>query len=94
MFPYLSGSSASYPQPAGISKRPALTHLAVLAIADPSILERLLRGDPIDVAVAHPHYAVALDARDHATLTAIRARSHTIEEFLSDLADVVDGPTA
>jgi hypothetical protein len=54
----------------------------------------LLRGDPIDVAVAHPHYAVALDARDHATLTAIRARSHTIEEFLADLADVVDGPTA
>lgn len=74
----------------GQSARPALTRLALLAAANPSVAECLLR-DPLDAEVLHPHYAFALDARDRATLADIRARASTVGEFLADLADVVDG---
>jgi len=47
--------------------------------------------DPFDVANAHPHYHVTLDANDRATLAAIRARSRTVGEFLGELAAEVDG---
>jgi hypothetical protein len=40
---------------------------------------------------SHPHYALALDAHDHATLAAIRLRARTVSEFLRELADIVDG---
>jgi hypothetical protein len=75
----------------GRSDRPALTHLAWLVVGDPTVAERLLRGDPVDAVITHPHYAVKLDARDCATLADIRTRSHTVGEFLSHLADIVDG---
>ncbi|HEX9374038.1 MAG TPA: DUF5317 family protein [Roseiflexaceae bacterium] len=78
---------------AGQSARPALTRLALLAAANPSVAESLLR-DPLDAAAAHPHFVLALDARDRATLADIRARARTVGEFLSDLADVVDGAAA
>ncbi|MGQ9547889.1 MAG: hypothetical protein ACUVSW_00750 [Roseiflexus sp.] len=78
--PFISGQSA----------RPALTRLALLAAADPVIAERLLH-DPFDVADAHPHYHVTLDAHDRATLAAIRARVQTVGEFLGELAAEVDG---
>lgn len=74
----------------GQSARPALTRLALLAAADPALAERLLR-DPLDAAAAHPHFRVPLDANDRATLVAIRARTHTIGEFLGELAAEVDG---
>ena len=74
----------------GQSTRPALTRLALLAAANPTVAESLLR-DPLDAATAHPHYAMMLDARDRATLADIRARARTVGEFLTDLADVVDG---
>ncbi len=74
----------------GHSARPALTRLALLAAADPALAERLLH-DPIDAADAHPHYRVALDAQDRATLAAIRARARTVGEFLGELAAEVDG---
>lgn len=74
----------------GQSARPALTRLALLAAANPSVAECLLR-EPLDAEALHPHYAFALDARDRATLADIRARASTVGEFLSDLADVVDG---
>ena len=74
----------------GHSTRPALTRLALLAAADPALAERLLH-DPFDVANAHPHYHVTLDANDRATLAAIRARSRTVGEFLGELAAEVDG---
>jgi hypothetical protein len=74
----------------GQSARPALTRLALLVAANPTVAESLL-NDPLAAASAHPHYAMLLDARDRATLAAIRARAHTVGEFLSDLADVVDG---
>jgi hypothetical protein len=77
----------------GQSARPALTRLALLAAANPTVAESLLR-DPLDAAAAHPHFALALDARDRATLADIRARARTIGEFLADLADVVDGVAA
>jgi Family of unknown function (DUF5317) len=77
----------------GQSARPALTRLALLAAANPTIAERLLR-DPLDAAASHPHFALALDARDRATLADIRARARTVGEFLADLADVVDGAAA
>jgi hypothetical protein len=77
----------------GQSARPALTRLALLAAANPSVAERLLR-DPLDAAATHPHYVLALDARDRATLADIRARARTVGEFLADLADVVDGAAA
>jgi len=77
----------------GQSARPALTRLALLAAANPTVAESLLR-DPFDAAAAHPHFALALDARDRATLADIRARAHTVGEFLADLADVVDGAAA
>ena len=77
----------------GQSARPALTRLALLAAANPSVAERLLR-DPLDAAATHPHYVLALDARDRATLADIRTRARTVGEFLADLADVVDGAAA
>lgn len=77
----------------GQSARPALTRLALLAAANPTVAESLL-SDPLDAAAAHPHYALRLDARDRTTLADIRARARTVGEFLSDLADVVDGVVA
>jgi uncharacterized protein DUF5317 len=77
----------------GQSARPALTRLALLAAANPTVAESLLR-DPFDAAAAHPHYALALDARDRATLADIRSRARTVGEFLANLADVVDGAVA
>jgi len=77
----------------GQSARPALTRLALLAAANPTVAESLLR-DPLDAAAAHPHFVLALDARDRATLADIRARAQTVGEFLADLADVVDGAAA
>jgi hypothetical protein len=77
----------------GQSARPTLTRLALLAAANPAVAESLLH-DPFDAAAAHPHYALALDARDRATLADIRSRARTVGEFLSDLADVVDGAVA
>ncbi len=55
------------------------------------IAERLLRGDPLDAAIDHPHYVVPLDARDRATLADICARVRTVSEFLYNLAAVADG---
>jgi Family of unknown function (DUF5317) len=77
----------------GQSARPALTRLALLAAANPIVAESLLR-DPLDAAAAHPHFVLALDARDRATLADIRTRARTVGEFLADLADVVDGAAA
>ncbi|MBK9713763.1 MAG: hypothetical protein IPO81_21060 [Kouleothrix sp.] len=75
----------------GQSSRPALTHVVLLAAANPMIAERLLRGDPLDAAIDHPHYVVPLDARDRATLADICARVRTVSEFLYNLAAVADG---
>jgi len=75
----------------GRSKRPALTHLAWLVVADPRVAERLLEGESVEAAVAHPHYAVKLDARDRATLADICARTCTVNDFLVNLAVVADG---
>lgn len=71
------------------SSRPALTHLVLLAMADHSIAERLLRSD--DAATMHPHYVVQLDDDDRETLADIRTRARTVEEFLFGLAAVADG---
>ena len=76
----------------GASTRPTLTKLALLVAANPAVADSLLR-DPIDMlGSSHPHYALTLDAHDHATLTDIRLRAHTVSEFLCELADIVDGP--
>ena len=74
----------------GHSTRPALTRLALLAAANPTFAESLMR-DPVGAGSAHPHYAVSLDARDCATLVAISSRTRTVGEFLGELANVVDG---
>jgi hypothetical protein len=75
----------------GQSSRPALTHVVLLAAANPSIVERLLRGDPLDTAIEHPQYTVPLDAHDRATLADICARANTVNEFLVHLAAAADG---
>ena len=77
----------------GQSARPALTRLALLVAANPTVAESLL-SESLDAAVAHPHYTLLLDARDRATLADIRAHARTVGEFLADLADVVDGVAA
>jgi hypothetical protein len=64
--------------------------VVLLAAANPSIAESLLRGDPLDMAIDHPQYTVRLDARDRATLNDICARTHTINEFLLSLAAAAD----
>jgi len=74
----------------GQSSRPALTHVVLLAAANPSIAESLLRGDPLDMAIDHPQYSVPLDAHDRATLSDICAHAHTINEFLLSLAAAAD----
>lgn len=75
----------------GASKRPALQYVGLLLLADRGIAERLLRGDPIDTAIAHPHYPVQLDEGDRATLSDIRDRVATVDELLAHLAEVADG---
>jgi hypothetical protein len=75
----------------GLSRRPALTHLAILTAVDPRIAERLLRGEAIETAIRHPHYNIVLDERDRADIAAIRERAKTVEEFLAGLASIVDG---
>ena len=74
----------------GQSSRPALTHVVLLAAANPSIAESLLRGDPLDTAIDHPQYTVPLDAHDRATLIDICARARSINEFLINLAAAAD----
>jgi len=64
--------------------------VVLLAAANPSIAESLMRGEPLDTAIDHPQYTVPLDARDRATLTDICARVHTIHEFLINLAAAAD----
>jgi|RhiMethySRZTD1v2_1073278.scaffolds.fasta_scaffold2041963_1 hypothetical protein len=79
------------PKHRGPSKRPALQYVGLLLLADRGIAERLLRGDPIDTAIAHPHYPVALDDGDRATLSDIRDRVDTVDELLAHIAEVADG---
>jgi hypothetical protein len=62
----------------------------MLASANPGIAERLLRGDPLDMAIDHPQYTVPLDAHDRATLIDICARARSINEFLINLAAAAD----
>jgi len=81
----------SSPRHRGPSKRPALQYVGLLLLADRGIAERLLRGDPIDTAIAHPHYPVALDEGDRATLSDIRDRVDTVDELLAHIAEVADG---
>src|SRR5262245_47583913 len=81
----------SSPRHRGPSKRPALQYVGLLLLADRGIAERLLRGDPIDTAIAHPHYPVALDDGDRATLSDIRDRVDTVDELLAHIAEVADG---
>jgi hypothetical protein len=90
MLPNLSSTPPSLTLLPGRSSRPALTRLAFLAAASPAVAESLLH-DPVGAAAAHPHYAVCLDAHDRATLDDIRAGVRTVSEFLSRLADIVDG---
>lgn len=75
----------------GRSNRLALTYLVQLALADPSILDRLLDGEPLELVLTHPHFVITFDARDRATLADICARARTARELLANLADVVDG---
>ena len=64
--------------------------MVLLAAANPNIAERLMRGDPLDMAIDHPQYTVPLDARDRATLNDICSRARTINEFLLSLAAAAD----
>jgi hypothetical protein len=73
------------------SKRPALQYVGLLLLADRGIAERLLRGDPIDSAIAHPHEPVLLGDRDRATLSDIRDRAATVDELLAHIAEIADG---
>ena len=75
----------------GTTKLLALQYAGLLLLADRGIAERLLRGDPIEAAIAHPHYPVLLDERDRATLADIRERAATVDELLAHLAEVADG---
>ena len=81
----------SMPMHRGPNKRPALQYVGLLLLADRGIAERLLRGDPIDTAIAHPHYPVLLDEGDRATLSDIRDRVATVDELLAYIAEVADG---
>lgn len=74
---------------AGHSTRPALTRLAVLAAANPTVAATLL-NNPVAAATSHPHYSIALDAIDRAILVDIHARARTVDEFLAKLAQAVD----
>lgn len=67
--------------------------MVLLAAANPSIAESLLRGDPLDTAIDHPQYTVPLDAHDRATLIDICARARSINEFLINLAAAADDCT-
>jgi hypothetical protein len=75
----------------GQSSRPALTHLVLLAAADPRIAERLLGGIPLEAAIAHPQYTVLLDANDREALIGVCARARNVNELLADLAAIADG---
>jgi hypothetical protein len=68
-------------------------YLGLLVLADRGIAERLLDGESIDTAIAHPHYQVLLDECDRAALLNIRERAATVDELLESLAEVADGST-
>ncbi len=73
------------------SARPELTRLVLLAAADPRLAEQLLRDETLDLADVHPHYTLALDEHDRATLAQVRAHSDSVSAFLAELADAADG---
>lgn len=70
------------------AERPALTALALLAVANPEVAAALLR-DPLGAAQAHPHYRIQLDEEDRRLLISIRSRA-SLNEFLAELADAID----
>jgi hypothetical protein len=72
------------------SKRSALQYVGLLLLADRGLAEGLLRGDPIDTAIAHPHYPVLLDEGDRATLSDIRSRVNSVDELLAHLAELAE----
>jgi uncharacterized protein (DUF302 family) len=81
-----------YPLPKQRSaERPALTALALLAAANPSVAEQLMH-DPLEATYTHPHYIVQLDDDDRLVLAEIRARTRSVHEFLLQLADALDTP--
>jgi hypothetical protein len=69
-------------------ERPALTALALLAVANPEVAAQLLR-DPLGAAQAHPHYPIQLDEDDRRLLISIRSRT-SLTEFLAELADAIE----
>lgn len=73
----------------GTSTRPALTRLAMLAAANPTIASTLL-DNPVAAASLHPHYPIMLDAIDRAILTEIQSRARSINDFLNRLAVIID----
>lgn len=71
------------------AERPALTALALLAAANPTVAEQLLRN-PADAACAHPHYLVHLDDADRVVLARVRTGARSVREFLIHLADAIE----
>ncbi|NTW00204.1 MAG: hypothetical protein HGA19_02735 [Oscillochloris sp.] len=66
-----------------------MTALALLAAANPLVAEQLLH-DPLAAAQSHPHYVIHLDDADRVVLAQIRSRSHSVQDFLLQLADALD----
>lgn len=69
-------------------ERPALTALALLAVANPEVAAALL-CDPLGAAQMHPHYRIQLDEEDRRLLVSIRSRT-SLGEFLAELADAIE----
>lgn len=74
------------------SQRPNLTRLVFLIASDSSFAENVLHGN-LNAIAAHPMYPLALDEYDRATVELICAQVDTVQDMLSTLAEVVDGPS-
>jgi hypothetical protein len=74
----------------GMSRRPAFTHLILLATADPGFA-RCLLYDPVKAALSHRHYPIQLSAVERALLQSLCEHAQTSDELLIALAEYADG---
>lgn len=71
------------------SRHQTLEVLGILMIADRGIAEQLLRGEPVDSAIAHPHYSVLLDDNARAAVSHLCTSTTTVDEFLAGFVEIV-----
>jgi hypothetical protein len=73
--------------------RPNLTTLILLMSTNPEIAADVM-SDPERAATAHPQYHLHLDPHDTDMLRMLRTSAGTVQEFIAQIATIVDGPVS